>query len=1126
MIISRLKHVALFACLLIAVESTVAQVDSNTLLSLKFENSLDGEQGEVPVQASGLSFLPGTVGQSVSVPPAGVLVYSAANNVSAQHGTIEFWLRPNWNGNDNQTHTLVDWGGAGVGGMRIDKHGLNKLALAMDTFGTWRTIELDVSNWVSGQWHYLAFTYSNTTKTLQIYVDAELRNSVTFTGNLPVISTPNFQIGGAPGGANPLNGQIDEFRISDRVRSSAEIRNGFYSGVVVNSITLATFTRKIWPTWKVKPTVTLATSIGTLTPSPEVLNWTSSNPSAVSVNASGELTGSSGGSSTVTAMLNGKQATLEMTVQAPARAPRVDIPTGNRAEPATNSLYEVPVVSLRYLPTADGVNLDTTWSPGYFGLEPTTLANLEQGLDRYDEILKYMAEEGSRFRGYGSKSPVPSVGYRIVATITVYEPPPPGRQFDTFAGLPAPMSDMFQIFDRLGLASYIEQQGVKEIWYWTKGVDPRVPSYNPAIHPPENIRSDPETNMASPTTGDISNSNRDNTDLPMLSKTYVVRFQDSRRLDSLTLHIDGHQWEQMLVYVDFLRDGNNHLFWRSFVGYSPTNVFQQGRGGWTHYPPNSDTVANPHSDYNNYVPVDSDIKDWRPDGSGQKQAYSAAVPRDIPYSLPFNFLPDQRAEMHWYVFWRQSMPGFGNTIPYQLNGNQYKMTNWWQFQGDWDRAIQSGVGLYEPANCNYVLSASAVNVPAGGSTGSISVTAPSGCKWFATNINPWAVITSGDLGNGSGTLNFSVAANSSGAQRKTRIIVAGQAFNITQAGSAVAPAVSGVVTYGTAPAGPTARFVPGVLLTAAGASPANASSNASGAYILNGLGAGSYTVTPTKTGDVNGSISGLDAARVAQHVAGLIALTPNQQIAGDATNNGGLSGLDAARIAQFAAGLANPGIAGQWKFLPGSKTYQSVANSLSGENYEAILVGDVTGNWTAPAAGARPGDSPGGTDSGTAKANTGWVSEFEAASPDAVEVSLAAGLRSGSSLTVPIAVGDTTGKGVLAYDFTVMFDPNVLRPAVDPADTAGTLSNGWTVVHNTQTPGEIRVTAFGTAGLIGKGVLLNLRFETIGRTGSPLPVKLAAFQMNEEDVNPLWGSHVSGLPFDWRVSGQGLIGKW
>jgi fibronectin-binding autotransporter adhesin len=316
--------------------------------------------------------------------------------------------------------------------------------------------------------------------------------------------------------------------------------------------------------------------------------------------------------------------------------------------------------------------------------------------------------------------------------------------------------------------------------------------------------------------------------------------------------------------------------------------------------------------------------------------------------------------------------------------------------------------------------------------------------------------------------------------------------------------ISGVVTYGTTPSANPVQFVPGASLTATGLVPAGATTNAAGAYSLSGLGPGAYTVTPAKSGDVNG-VSGLDAARVAQHVAGLIALTPNQQLAGDATNNGSLSGLDAARIAQTVAGLPNPGFVGQWKFLPPSRNYASITGSLTNQNYEAILIGDVTGNW-APTPAPRPDDAVDLEADYTIAARTVPANpdraDGSAAGTGVLEVEIPANISAapGEPLTIPIQIGDTTGKGILAYDFTLEFDPDVIRPMLIPTDATGTLSQEWTIVHNTKTPGRIRLTAFSTAELTGRGTLLNLRFSMIAWAPGSAELRWCALELNEGEV--------------------------
>ena len=163
-------------------------------------------------------------------------------------------------------------------------------------------------------------------------------------------------------------------------------------------------------------------------------------------------------------------------------------------------------------------------------------------------------------------------------------------------------------------------------------------------------------------------------------------------------------------------------------------------------------------------------------------------------------------------------------------------------------------------------------------------------------------------------------------------------------------AIAGNVTYGNAPA---TRFVPDVRLSGAGSVTGSAMTGlADGVYLLSGFGTGAYTVTPSKTGSVNGAISSYDAARIAQHVAGTVLLTGNQLIVADVSGNGTPSSFDAGKIARFVAAVPDFGTTGNWIFNPVSRSYPSIASIISGENYSALLMGEVSGNWVA--VGPRP----------------------------------------------------------------------------------------------------------------------------------------------------------------------------
>jgi hypothetical protein len=68
-----------------------------------------------------------------------------------------------------------------------------------------------------------------------------------------------------------------------------------------------------------------------------------------------------------------------------------------------------------------------------------------------------------------------------------------------------------------------------------------------------------------------------------------------------------------------------------------------------------------------------------------------------------------------------------------------------------------------------------------GGTGSVNVSAPSGCAWIATSNDRWITITAGSSGSGNGTVSYTVA-ESRGSLPRTGTISAGKIFTVTQKG--------------------------------------------------------------------------------------------------------------------------------------------------------------------------------------------------------------------------------------------------------------------------------------------------------------------------------------------------------
>jgi hypothetical protein len=87
-----------------------------------------------------------------------------------------------------------------------------------------------------------------------------------------------------------------------------------------------------------------------------------------------------------------------------------------------------------------------------------------------------------------------------------------------------------------------------------------------------------------------------------------------------------------------------------------------------------------------------------------------------------------------------------------------------------------------PPPCTFSISRTSQSFPASGGTGSVSVTAPTGCRWTAVSNSVFITITSGASGNGNGTVTYSVAAKSTTGSRTGTLTIAGQTFTVTQAG--------------------------------------------------------------------------------------------------------------------------------------------------------------------------------------------------------------------------------------------------------------------------------------------------------------------------------------------------------
>jgi len=124
--------------------------------------------------------------------------------------------------------------------------------------------------------------------------------------------------------------------------------------------------------------------------------------------------------------------------------------------------------------------------------------------------------------------------------------------------------------------------------------------------------------------------------------------------------------------------------------------------------------------------------------------------------------------------------GTGNgTVYYSVSANTStsSRTGTMTIAGQTFTVYQSGT------TCTYSISPTSRSHSSGAESGTVSVTAQSGCSWAATSNVSWITITSGSSGTGSGTVYYSVSANTSTSSRTGTITIAGQTFTVSQSGA-------------------------------------------------------------------------------------------------------------------------------------------------------------------------------------------------------------------------------------------------------------------------------------------------------------------------------------------------------
>jgi hypothetical protein len=152
------------------------------------------------------------------------LNYNSTNNFNSSIGTIEMWIFPWWDGNNNSEHYLFDEKGLGDGNrVYIKKNSTHLIFGVDDKLNSSNIVSYNISSWQNRSWYLIAVTWDLNNGSLNLYTDGILRESLN-SNTIDVNNTGEFiYVGSRNDNTSQAKAVIDELRISEHKKSSDEL---------------------------------------------------------------------------------------------------------------------------------------------------------------------------------------------------------------------------------------------------------------------------------------------------------------------------------------------------------------------------------------------------------------------------------------------------------------------------------------------------------------------------------------------------------------------------------------------------------------------------------------------------------------------------------------------------------------------------------------------------------------------------------------------------------------------------------------------------------------------------------------------------------------------------------------
>lgn len=244
---------------------------------------------------------------------------------------------------------------------------------------------------------------------------------------------------------------------------------------------------------------------------------------------------------------------------------------------------------------------------------------------------------------------------------------------------------------------------------------------------------------------------------------------------------------------------------------------------------------------------------------------------------------------------------------------------------------------------------------------------------------------------------------------------------------------------------------------------------------------------PEKADDAEG-ITAFDASKVLEHAAGLTTLTGDAFTAGDVNRNGSVSSMDAFYILQKSVELISlpfPGAGHVWIYDPVSRDLTGLSGNVSNQDFTGVLLGDVSGNWSA-AMGA---------------AQSAMKTSLAALGETTVTVTIEGSpSEPGGAATARVLI-EPNGDSYQSFDFEFQYDPAKMT-LTDVA--AGTAASTWMLKYNEPAAGRVLVSMASEQPINTSENMVELSFQLVD-AGSSNPLYLTAGTIDEDPIPTTMG---------------------